>query len=94
MEQSESKGRYHRGWLPIPDTRWKVETLENGKFVTLGEIFVSGKLIAKEMDDHRSIKGYEPYDIAKSIAREKFADRLKVKGRHLTKPIILTRIEE
>jgi hypothetical protein len=38
----------------------------------LGEIRVSGKKVGREMDVHRSIKGYEPKDIAHSMASRKF----------------------
>jgi len=91
-QQTEGEAKYHKGWLPIPDTRWKVETIENNEFVCLGEIFVSGKLVAKEMDAHRSIKGYEPQDIAEQVAHKKFAKRLKIKGKPLMKPVIVSRI--
>lgn len=92
MSQSEANAKYHKGWLPISDTRWKVETVENGEFVTLGEILVSGKLVAEEMDAHRSIKGYEPHSIAMNEASKKFAKRLKIKGKNLLRPVILSQI--
>lgn len=82
--QTEGESRYHKGWLPIADTRWKVETLDkDGNFVTLGTITVLGKTVGKEMDDHQSIKGYEPYDIAEHEASMKFPK---------ANPIIVSRI--
>lgn len=71
-ETQNSESRYHKGWIPIKDTVWKVETLKDGEFVTLGEITVKGSLVSAEMDAHQSIKGYEPYDIAQHVANEKF----------------------
>ena len=72
FEDTHGKGRWTEGWLPIPDTRWKVETIVKGRFVTLGTITVKGSLIHKEMNDHLSIKGYEPFDIAHREARKKW----------------------
>jgi hypothetical protein len=63
---------YKTGWLPIPDTRWKVETIVNGRFKTLGIITVKGSVVGAEMDAHKTIKGYEPCDIAHKIAGQKF----------------------
>jgi len=66
--------KYHKGTIPIPDSKWKVYTIAKDgiSFKYLGEIFVSGKTVSKEMDARKSIKGYEPYDIAKQIAHKKF----------------------
>jgi len=70
--QVHDSGKYFKGTIPIPDTKWKVWTIVEDKFVEVGEVYVSGKLVAEEMRSHRSIKGYEPSDIAMKIAREKF----------------------
>lgn len=74
MKQSESKAKYYKGWIPILDTKWKVETISKDgmSFVYVGKITVSGKRVSEEMNAHRSIKGYEPYDIAQKIAHEKY----------------------
>lgn len=57
-----------------PNTRWIVETIDKSglKFVKVGEVFVSGRLVDREMVRHRSIKGHEAYNIAKRIAEKKF----------------------
>jgi len=84
MSQSKANAKHHKGWIPIPDTRWKVLTIEKDKFVEVGEVFVSGKKVAREMDSHRSIKGYEPYDIAKQLAHQKYPK---------ANPIVIERVE-
>jgi len=79
--------KFHKGWLPIPDTEWKVETISKDgmSFVYIGIVKVSGKRVKKEMEDHQSIKGYEPCDIAKRMAHKKFP--------HIN-PIIVSQIWE
>jgi len=73
MSQSESS-KYRKGCIPIPNTRWKVFTISRSglSFREIGKVFVSGKRVAKEMDEHESIKGYEPYNIAQKIAGKKY----------------------
>ena len=87
MKQSESKIKYRKGWIPIPDTKWKVEAIDKDgmSFTYIGTITVSGKRVSKEMNDHQSIKGYEPYDIAQRVAYEKYP--------HIN-PIVLSQIWE
>lgn len=70
MDKTESK--FTKGTIPISDTRWKVFTVRNNEIVEIGEVFVSGKRVSKEMNDHQSIKGYEPYDIAERLTSKKF----------------------
>lgn len=70
MDKTESK--FTKGIIPISDTRWKVFTVRNDEIVEIGEVFVSGKRVSKEMDEHQSIKGYEPYDIAERLASRKY----------------------
>jgi hypothetical protein len=67
-----SRSRYRKGTIPIDDTCWLVETVKDDKFVKVGVVGVFGKTVSREMDSHKSIKGYEPYDIAKKIASRKF----------------------
>lgn len=78
-------GRYWKGTKPIPDTCWLVETVDRktDSFKKVGKVSVSGKLVAHEMDVHRSIKDYMPSDIAKKVARRKFPK---------TNPIIVSEI--
>ena len=65
--------RYWKGTKPISDTCWLVETMKGRTgFRKLGRIRVSGKLVGREMDAHRSIKGYEPVNIAREMAHQKF----------------------
>jgi len=64
--------RYFEGTIPIKDSRWKVWTISEDKFVEVGEVYVSGKVVLQEMRSHQSIKGYEPHDIAMKIAYQKF----------------------
>jgi len=65
--------RYSKGNKKIPDTKWRIETIRNKiDFIILGEVFVSGKEVSKAMDEHRSIKGYMPYNIAKKKAEKKY----------------------
>jgi len=40
----------------------------------VGDIFVSGKIVGEEMDNHYSIKGYTPECIAKKLAKRKYPD--------------------
>lgn len=75
--------RYHKGWKPIPNTKWLVETIRDNQFVRIGEIEVSGKEVSEAMDKHLSIKGYVPYNIALKKAREKYSE---------ANPIIITEI--
>ena len=70
--QSEAKVHYWKGTKPIPDTKFRVWTIINDKFIDIGIVYVSGKVVVSEMRSHMSIKGYEPSDIAMKIAREKF----------------------
>lgn len=74
MKQGETRSRYRKGWIPLPDTVWKVERISKDgmSFIYVGKIVVSGKRVSQEMNAHRSIKGYEPYDIAQKIAHEKY----------------------
>ena len=67
-----TEARYYKGWIPIPDTVWKVETVINDKFVKVGTVTIKGSLVGAEMDAHQSIKGYEPYDIAEKVAHRKY----------------------
>jgi hypothetical protein len=93
-KQTEGSSKYYKGTISMLDTKWKVETIEDDKIIILGEITVLGKLVAKEMDEHKSIKGYEPHSIAIGEVYKKFARRLKVKGKHLMKPVIVSLISE
>ena len=68
---------YVKGTKRIPDTCFKVLTVKNDKFVKLGEITVKGSYVAKMMDEHMSIKGYEPSDLARKLAYEKFKEELE-----------------
>lgn len=72
--QSENTSRFYKGTKPIPSTRWKVfTTAKNGVgFVEIGTVFVAGKRVSREMDEHLSIKGYMPHDIARKIAHRKY----------------------
>lgn len=72
--QSESESRFHKGTKPIPSTRWKVFTTAKDRigFVEVGWVFVAGKRVAREMDEHKSIHGYMPVDIARKIAHRKY----------------------
>ena len=72
MPKTVSRSKYHKGWLPIGDSRWRVETVDNGKFVVLGEVFVKGTVVSREMDSHGGVKGYEPKDIAERLAVKKW----------------------
>lgn len=64
----EERRVYHRGWIPIPTTYWRVETVRHGRFVTIGYIMVRGSRVAAEMDRARSIVHHEPSDIAQRMA--------------------------
>lgn len=66
--------RYDKGWKPIPDSVFDVYTIEKNAFMRVGDIFVSGKVVGKEMDKHHSIKGYTPECIAKKLAKRKYPD--------------------
>jgi len=68
------ESRYYAGTEPIPDTEFKIYTTSKDgmNFVYVGRIKVSGKLIAKEMHEHLSIKGYESQDIAEKLAHKRF----------------------
>lgn len=72
MRKSEYKPRYHTGTLPIHNTCWAVMVARRNRLVKIGEVKVSGKKVGHEMDVHRSIKGYEPRDIAEDIASKRF----------------------
>lgn len=63
--------RYDSGWRRIPNTVWLVETIKNNKFVRVGIVFVEGQEVSREMDNHKSIKGYMPYDLALKKALSK-----------------------
>jgi hypothetical protein len=72
FEENGIKARYWKGWKPIPSSRWRVETIANGRIVYLGEITVRGSRVAREMDEHHSIHGHEPKDVAEIVAHERF----------------------
>jgi hypothetical protein len=65
--------KYHKGWIPIPDTTWIVEVVDSG--AVLGQVIVSGELVGEEMDKHESIKGFEPCDIALKLAHKQFPNK-------------------
>jgi hypothetical protein len=75
--------KYRKGTIPIEDTHWKAETVKGNEFVTLGTFTVRGSTVSRAMDEHRFIKGYEPYDIAKSRVHRKYPK---------ANPIIVTQI--
>jgi len=81
----EYKGKYSRGWKPVPDTYWMCEAISKDgiSLEYLGVIKVSGKEVSREMDEHQSIKDYMPYKIAKRVAKEHFPQ---------VNPIIVTQI--
>lgn len=56
----------------ISDSTWEVETVVNGKFVKLGTVKVDGEFVRRQMIEHKSIKDFEPYDIAKTEAHKHF----------------------
>lgn len=66
--------RYDKGWKPIPDSVFGVFTIKKDEFIKVGDIFVSGKLVGEEMDNHHSIKGYTPERVAKKLARMKYPE--------------------
>lgn len=72
MQDIESA--YHEGYIPIPDTVWEVYTTKRKKFVRIGVVFVLGKDVAEAMRAHLSIKGYEPYNLAKKKAKNSFPE--------------------
>ena len=71
----EKDAKYYKGTLPIPDTVWTVEADGRLRFRKLGEITVRGTEVLAEMHSHRSIKGYEPIDIARRKAAEQWPDK-------------------
>ena len=73
MQEKDSK--YYKGTLAIPDTVWTVEAVGRLRFRKLGEITVRGTEVLAEMHSHRSIKGYEPVDIARRKAAKKWPYR-------------------
>jgi len=83
LPKTAGRSKYHKGWLPIEDSRWRVETVGNGKFVVLGDVSVKGVAVSREMNSHGAIKGYEPKDIAEKLAAKKWPH----------KTLILTEIE-
>ena len=56
----------------IPDSTWRVLSLEHDEFIEIGTVTVNGEHVREEMITHRSIKDFEPQDIAESEARKKF----------------------
>lgn len=77
------ESRYRKGTKPIPDSTWRVETIKDNKFIKVGKVFVKGADVQKAMREHRSIKGYTPFDLAKKKAREKYPE---------ANPVILTEV--
>ena len=71
----ERKAKYYKGTLAIPDTVWTVEAVGRLRFRKLGEVTVLGSEVAAEMHAHRSIKGYEPVDIARRKAAKQWPDK-------------------
>ena len=69
----EERRVYHRGWIPIPTTYWRVEDLSTQR--TIGYIMLPGATVSREMDRARSIVHHEPYDIVHRIARSRWPGR-------------------
>ena len=71
----EKDAKYYKGTLKIPGTVWTVEAVGRLRFRKLGEVTVSGTEVQAEMNSHRSIKGYEPVDIARKKAAKQWPNK-------------------
>ena len=71
----EKDAKYIKSTLAVPDTVWTVEAVGRLRFRKLGEVTVKGSEVSREMDAHRSIKGYEPVDIARRKAAKQWPGR-------------------
>jgi len=72
--ESYIEPKWTKGWITPPDTTWIVETTKDNDFVYVGEVFVSGAEVSKQMNEHHSIKGYMPYNLAKRKAHKKYPE--------------------